>query len=188
MSKALFLHEIFGRSIKYEDIPATSHMPQLLESNCFPFEKRDSKVGCEFSDIIFAIWIEVGFFGWSQLAGSIDVNYFMFFNIDEIALEITPSQRGTQIRFSFSGSFKYFSGRPTSSIRDKHDIIFTESEFSLDCRWSKVNVSTSSFLKLQSSKLLITCSVVFLHFDTNFESTWTASSMSKVGTKSKFKF
>ena len=67
-------------------------------------------------------------------------------------------------------------------------MIFTESEFSLDSKWSKVNVSISSFLKLQLSRLFVTRSAVFLHFDTDSESTETADSLSKVETKSKFKF
>ena len=50
----------YKRFIKYEDIPITSHTPQLLASNCFLSEKRDSKVGFEFSNSIFAIWKEVG--------------------------------------------------------------------------------------------------------------------------------
>ena len=101
----------------------------------------------------------------------------------------TPSQRGIQITFFFSGGFKYFSkyGRPTPSIGDKHDMIFTESEFSLDSKWSTVNVSISSFLKLQLSRLFVTRSVVFLHFDMASESTGTAGSLSKVERKSKFK-
>ena len=57
-------------------------------------------------------------------------------------------------------------------------MIFTESEFSLD----------SSFLKLQLSRLFLTRSVVFLHFDTASESTGKAGSLSKVEKKSKFKF
>ena len=62
-------------------------------------------------------------------------------------------------------------------------MIFTESEFSLDSKWLTVNVSISSFLKLQLSRLFVTCSVVFLHFDTASESTETAGSLSKVGKK-----
>ena len=67
-------------------------------------------------------------------------------------------------------------------------MIFTVSEFSLDSKWSTVNVSISSFLKLQLSGLFVTRSAVFLHFDTDSESTETADSLSKVETKSKFKF
>ena len=94
-----------------------------------------------------------------------------------------------QITFSFSGGFKYFLkyGRPTPSIGDKYDMIFTESEFSLDSKWSTVNVSISSFLKLQLSRLFVTRSVVFLHFDMASESTGTVGSLSKVERKSKFK-
>ena len=55
MSKAFYLPEIFERFIKYEDIPATSHTPQLLASNCFLSEKRDSRVGFEIPNSIFAI-------------------------------------------------------------------------------------------------------------------------------------
>ena len=51
-----------------------------------------------------------------------------------------------------------------------------------------VNVSISSFLKLQLSRLFVTRSAVFLHFDTDSESTEIADSDSKVETKSKFKF
>ena len=67
-------------------------------------------------------------------------------------------------------------------------MIFTESEFNLDSKWSTVNVSISSFLKLQLSRLFVTRSAVFLHFDTDSESTEIADSFSKVETKSKFKF
>ena len=49
------LSEISGKFIKYEDISARSHIPELLASDCFLSEKRDSKVGCEFSNSIFAI-------------------------------------------------------------------------------------------------------------------------------------
>ena len=123
MSKALYLSVISGRFIRYEDIPATSHTPQLLASNCFLSEKRDSKVGCEFLNLKF-----------HRLIGN------------------------------------------------KHDTIYTEYEFSLDGKWSTLNLSTSSFLKLQLSRLLATRSVVFLHFDTASESTGTASSFwKKVG-------
>ena len=66
-------------------------------------------------------------------------------------------------------------------------MIFTESEFSLDSKWSTVNVSISSFLKLQLSRLFVTRSVVFLHFDMASESTGTVGSLSKVERKSKFK-
>ena len=50
-----------------------------------------------------------------------------------------------------------------------------------------MNVSISSFLKLQLSRLFVTRSVVFLHFDMASESTGTAGSLSKVERKSKFK-
>ena len=50
-----------------------------------------------------------------------------------------------------------------------------------------MNVSISSFLKLQLSGLFVTRSVVFLHFDMASESTGTAGSLSKVERKSKFK-
>ena len=66
-------------------------------------------------------------------------------------------------------------------------MIFTESEFSLDSKRSTVNVSIGSFLKLQLSRLFVTRSMVFLHFDMAFESTGTADSLSKVERKSKFK-
>ena len=101
--------------------------------------------------------IEVGFYGWSQ--------------------------RIKQITFFFQGYFSKY-GRPTTSIGDKHDMIFTESEFSLDSKWLTVNVSISSFLKLRLSRLFVTCSVVFLHFDMASESTGRAGSLSKVGKKS----
>ena len=71
-------------------------------------------------------------------------------------------------------------------------MIFTESEFSLDSKWSTVDVSISSFLKLQLSRWFITRSAVFLHFDMAFESTGTAGSFSKVeksqNLKSKFPY
>ena len=51
--------------------------------------------------------IEVGFYGWSQ--------------------------RIKQITFFFQGYFSKY-GRPTTSIGDKRDMIFTESEFSLDSK------------------------------------------------------
>ena len=60
------------------------------------------------------------------------------------------------------------------------DIFFTKSEFSLDSKWSMVNVYVSSFLKLQLSILFSTRSVVLLHFDTASESTGTAGYLSKV--------
>ena len=66
-------------------------------------------------------------------------------------------------------------------------MIFTESEFSLDSKWLTVNVSISSFLKLQLSRLFVTCSVVFLHFDMASESTRTAGSLCKVEKKPKYK-
>ena len=50
-----------------------------------------------------------------------------------------------------------------------------------------MNVSVGSFLKLQLSRLFITRSVVFLHFDMASEATGTVGSLSKVGRKSKFK-
>ena len=50
MSKELYLCEISGRLIKYEDILVTSHSPQLLASNCFLCEKKDSEVSFEFSN------------------------------------------------------------------------------------------------------------------------------------------
>ena len=50
-----------------------------------------------------------------------------------------------------------------------------------------MNVSIGSFLKLQLSRLFVTRSMVFLHFDMAFESTGTADSLSKVERKSKFK-
>ena len=53
MSKAIYLSVISGRFIRYEDIPATSHTPQLLASNCFLSEKGDSKVGWEFLNLKF---------------------------------------------------------------------------------------------------------------------------------------
>ena len=64
---------------------------------------------------------------------------------------------------------------------DRHDMIFTESEISLDVKISAVNVSISSFPKLQLSRLFVTRSVVFLHSDTASESTGRAASLSKVG-------
>ena len=88
MSKAIYLSVISGRFIRYEDIPATSHTPQLLASNCFLSEKGDSKAGCEFLNLKF-----------HRLIGN------------------------------------------------KHDTIYTEYEFSLDGKWSTLNLSTSSFLK-----------------------------------------
>ena len=66
-------------------------------------------------------------------------------------------------------------------------MIFTESEFRLDSKWSTVNVSVRSFLKLQLSRLFVTRSVVFLHFDMAFESTGAAGSLSKVERKSECK-
>ena len=65
-------------------------------------------------------------------------------------------------------------------------MIFTKSEFSLDSKLSTVNVSISSFLKLQLWRLFVTRSVVFLHFDTVSESSGRA--LPKVEEKSKFKF
>ena len=53
MSKALYLSVISGRFIRYEDIPVTSHAPQLLASNWFLSEKRDPKVGCECLNLKF---------------------------------------------------------------------------------------------------------------------------------------
>ena len=50
------------------------------------------------------------------------------------------------------------------------------------------NVSVSSFLKLQLSRIFVTRCKVFLHFDTAFEPTGTVGSLSKVERKSKFKF
>ena len=50
-----------------------------------------------------------------------------------------------------------------------------------------MNVSISSFLKLQLSRLFVTRSVVFLHFDMASESTGTAGSLSKVEKKSNLK-
>ena len=49
-----------------------------------------------------------------------------------------------------------------------------------------MNVSISSFLKLQLSRLFVTRSVVFIHFDMVSEPTGTAGSLSKVEKKSKF--
>ena len=43
-----------------------------------------------------------------------------------------------------------------------------------------MNVSISSFLKLQLSRLFVTRSVVFLHFDMASESAGTAGSLSKM--------
>ena len=63
---------------------------------------------------------------------------------------------------------------------DRHDMIFTESEISLDVKISAVNVSISSFPKLQLSRLFVTRSVVFLRSDTASESTGRAASLSKV--------
>ena len=123
MSKALYLSVISGRFIRYKDIPATSHTPQLLASNCFSFWKKRSK-------------------GWLWMFKS----------------EI-------------------------SSI-DKHDTIYTEYEFSLDGKWPTLNLSTSSSLKLQLSRLLVTRCLVFLHFDTASESTETAISFWKKVEKS----
>ena len=40
MSKTLYLSEISGRFIKYEDNPVTSHTPQLLASDCFLSKKE----------------------------------------------------------------------------------------------------------------------------------------------------
>ena len=40
MSKILYLSEISGRFIKYEDNPVTSHTPQLLASDCFLSKKE----------------------------------------------------------------------------------------------------------------------------------------------------
>ena len=99
-------------------------------------------------------------------ANWIDMNYCEFFNIDDIALEMKSSQRGIQITFFFSGGFRYFSkyGRPAPSIGDKHDMIFTKYQFCLDSKWSTVNVSTSSFIKLQLSRLFVTRSVVLYTF------------------------
>ena len=68
-------------------------------------------------------------------------------------------------------------------------MIFTESEFIWDdSKWSTVNVCVSSFVKLQLSRLFVTHSVVFIHFDTASESNRTAGSLSKVETNSRFKF
>ena len=125
MLKAIYLSVISGRFIRYEDIPGTSHTPQLLASNCFLSEKGDSKVGWEFLNLKF-----------HRLIGN------------------------------------------------KHDTIYTEYEFSLDGKWSTLNLSTSSFLKFdyQLSRLLATRSMVFLHFNTASESTGTDSSFwKKVG-------
>ena len=47
-----------------------------------------------------------------------------------------------------------------------------------------MNVSISSFLKLQLSRLFVTRSVVFIHFNTVSEPAGTAGSLSKVGKKS----
>ena len=113
----------------------------------------------------------------------------MFFNIDDVALEMNSvTKRYTNYTF-FSGGFKYFSkyGRPTPLIGDKYELIFIESEFSLDSKLSMVNVSITLFLKLQLSRLFVTHPVVFLHFDMASESTGTAGSLSKVEKKSKFK-
>ena len=105
MSKAFYLPEISEKFIKYEVIPATSHTPQLLASNCFLSEKRDSRVGFEIPNSIFAIWREVEFFGWSQESES------MWIILCSLILTIQPwksttSQRGIQITFSFSVGFK----------------------------------------------------------------------------------
>ena len=64
------------------------------------------------------------------------MNYFVFFNIDDIALEMNSvTMRFTNYNFPFK-RLKYFSkyGRPRPSIGDKHDMIFTESAFSLDSK------------------------------------------------------
>ena len=51
MSKALYLSEISGRFIKYEDIPATSHTPQLLASNCFLSKKGIQRLDLNFQTV-----------------------------------------------------------------------------------------------------------------------------------------
>ena len=76
----------------------------------------------------------------------------------------------------------------TPSIGDKHGMIFIESECSLKGKLSAVIVSISSVLKLKLLSLFVTRCVVFVHFDTASESTVRAGSLSKVETKSKFKF
>ena len=111
MSKALYLSEISGRFIKYEDIPATSHTPQLLASSCFLSEKRDSKVGFEFSKV-FLQFEEIGFFGWPQRSESMWIilgSLILTMNSFANQTTWTPSQRGIQITFFFSGGFNYFS-------------------------------------------------------------------------------
>ena len=71
-------------------------------------------------------------------------------------------------------------------------MIFTESEFGLYSKWSTVNASVSSFLKLQLSRLFATRSVAFLHYHPISEFTGTVASLSKVkksvNLKSKFSY
>ena len=104
ISKAIYLSENSGRFIKCEDILATSHTPQLLASNCFClffvfFKKKwDSKVACEFTNIIFVIWIEVGSFVWSQRSESMWVILFSLI-LTIWPWKSTSSQRGIQIRW-----------------------------------------------------------------------------------------
>ena len=50
-----------------------------------------------------------------------------------------------------------------------------------------MNISISSFLTLQLSRLFVTRSMVFLHFGMAYDSTGIAGSLSKVEEKSKFK-
>ena len=194
MSKTLYMSEIPGIFFRCKDISVTSHTPQLFASNCFLSEKRNSKVGFEFSNSIFAIWKEVGFFGWSQQSESMWI-IFVFFNIDDIDLEMNSvAKRYANYIFLWRRLKVIFQTyrMTTPSTGNKHDIFVTVSEFSLDSKWSTVNVSVSSFLKLQLSRLFVNRSVVFLHFDTASESTGTGGSLSKVekslNLKSKFPY
>ena len=95
----------------------------------------------------------------------IDVNYFVFFNIDDIDLEMNSvAKRYANYIFLWRRLKVIFQTyrMTTPSTGNKHDIFVTVSEFSLDSKWSTVNVSISSFLKLQLSRLFVTRSVMVL--------------------------
>ena len=59
MSKTLYLSEISGRFIKYEDNPVTSHTPQLLASDCFLSKKGIQRLALNFQAVFlqFEEWL-----------------------------------------------------------------------------------------------------------------------------------
>ena len=168
MSKACSLSAISGRFNRWEHIPETSQVPQLLESVCFLSRKNDSNISLAPGKRMLAVNFDVGLLALFHRSESTWI-IFLFLVFTMYPWKCTPSHSGIHRKFlfckiySFRNFLKY--GR-ISKIRQPPCLYLA-----FDNRWTTVNVSISWLLNLQLSRLFFTRSVDLSLFEIASEST-----------------